>query len=68
MKNEGREARVTIAFTPEELEALDGWRFGRRIASRSEAIRQLIARGLTVPDEQPEASAPKAKRGRKGTP
>lgn len=52
--------RVQAMLTDAELAALDDWRFARRIGSRSEAIRQLIARGLTVPDE-PEA--PSRKKG-----
>ena len=64
MKNEGREARVTIAFTADELEALDGWRFGRRIGSRSEAVRQLIQLGLAT---SAAPDAPAAKKPKKAT-
>ena len=34
-------------LTPEELEALDNWRFKRRMPSRAAAIRELLKRGLT---------------------
>jgi len=51
-------ARFQVVLTPTELETVDDWRFARRIGSRAEAIRQLIARGLTVPDEAP-APGPK---------
>ena len=33
-------------LTPEELEALDNWRFKRRMPSRAAAIRELLKRGL----------------------
>jgi hypothetical protein len=35
-------------LTKEELEALDGWRFTRRMPSRGAAIRELLKRGLTA--------------------
>lgn len=68
MKNEGREARVTIAFTPEELDSLDGWRFGRRIASRSEAIRRLLELGLAADAAGWSPEAPTAKKASKKSP
>ena len=46
-----------------EVAAVDDWMFTHRVRTRSEAIRQLIARGLTVPDDAPEA--PNVKRPRK---
>jgi len=39
-------ARFTIAMTPSELQAIDDWGWERRIRSRSEAVRQLIALGI----------------------
>lgn len=38
--------RVTIMMAPAELKIVDDWSFERRIRSRGEAIRQLIALGL----------------------
>lgn len=62
--SELKTASFQVVLAPSLLEAVEDWRFARRIGSRAEAIRQLIARGLTVPDEQPEAPP---KRARKGT-
>jgi len=63
MKNEGLSARVTITMTPEELATVDAWMFERKLRrGRSEAIRQLIALGLTVSTEP--AAPPKTKRKR----
>lgn len=60
--DEPLDQRVQLVLTTSELAALDDWRFARRIGSRSEAIRQLIARGLEA-DAKPDlteivASAP----------
>jgi len=33
-------------LTLEELEALDTWRFGKRMPSRASAVRELLKRGL----------------------
>ena len=35
-------------LTPEELEALDTWRFQRRMPSRAAAVRELLKRGLSA--------------------
>jgi hypothetical protein len=35
-------------LTPEELEALDTWRFQRRMPSRAAAVRELLKRGLAA--------------------
>lgn len=45
-----KENRIHILMSDAELEALDEWRFANKIASRGEAIRRLIHRGI-VPDE-----------------
>jgi len=37
-------------LTPEELEALDSWRFQKRMPSRAAAIRELLKRGLANDD------------------
>ncbi|MBV9550987.1 MAG: hypothetical protein JO256_15070 [Alphaproteobacteria bacterium] len=43
-----RGERLQIMLTKEELEALDNWRFSRRMPSRAAAIRELLKRGLTA--------------------
>lgn len=40
--------RLQIMLTKEELEALDTWRFSRRMPSRAAAIRELLKRGLAA--------------------
>jgi hypothetical protein len=44
-----RGERLQIMLTPEELEALDSWRFQRRMPSRAAAVRELLKRGLENP-------------------
>ena len=44
-----RGERLQIMLTKEELEALDGWRFAKRMPSRAAAIRELLKRFL-APD------------------
>jgi metal-responsive CopG/Arc/MetJ family transcriptional regulator len=41
-----RGERLQIMLTQEELQALDNWRFERRMPSRAAAIRELLKRGL----------------------
>ena len=43
-----RGERLQILLTREELEALDNWRFARRMPSRAAAIRELLKRGLSA--------------------
>ena len=43
-----RAERMQIMLTKEELEALDNWRFQRRMPSRAAAIRELLKRGLNA--------------------
>lgn len=43
-----RGERLQIMLTGEELEAVDNWRFNRRMPSRAAAIRELLKRGLTA--------------------
>jgi hypothetical protein len=40
--------RLQIMLTGEELEALDNWRFAKRMPSRAAAIRELLKRGLAA--------------------
>jgi hypothetical protein len=41
-----REERLQIMLDPQELKALDDWRFKARMPSRAAAVRELIRRGL----------------------
>jgi metal-responsive CopG/Arc/MetJ family transcriptional regulator len=43
-----REERLQIMLAPEELAALDDWRFARRMPSRAAAVRELLKRGLAA--------------------
>ena len=43
-----RGERLQIMLTPEELEALDSWRFEKRMPSRAAAVRELLKRGLAA--------------------
>ena len=46
--NYPRGERLQIMLTPEELEALDNWRFQKLMPSRAAAVRELLKRGLAV--------------------
>jgi len=46
MDQEPKDVRLPIMVTATEAKAIDDWRFENRIATRAEAIRQLIALGL----------------------
>jgi hypothetical protein len=48
---EPKDQRVPIMMTRSELKAVDDWSFARRIRSRGEAIRQLVALGLKAEKE-----------------
>jgi metal-responsive CopG/Arc/MetJ family transcriptional regulator len=43
-----RGERLQIMLTDKELEALDNWRFSRRMPSRAAAVRELLKRGLAA--------------------
>ena len=43
-----RGERLQIMLTKEEIEALDNWRFKRRMPSRAAAVRELLKRGLSA--------------------
>lgn len=52
---EKKDVRIQLVISPTEIEALDAWRQERRIWSRSEAIRRLIAEGIAPKtDEKPK--------------
>jgi hypothetical protein len=46
MSELGRGERLQIMLTEEELQALDDWRFTKRMPSRAAAVRELLRRGL----------------------
>ena len=43
-----RGERLQLMLTPEELVALDDFRFKRRMPSRASAVRELLKRGLAA--------------------
>lgn len=43
-----RGERLQIMLTHEELEAVDNWRFDKRMPSRASAVRELLKRGLSA--------------------
>ncbi len=43
-----REERLQIMLSPEELKALDNFRFEHRMPSRAAAVRELLRQGLGV--------------------
>ena len=43
-----RGERLQIMLTKEEIEALDTWRFNKRMPSRAAAVRELLKRGLAA--------------------
>ena len=43
-----RGERLQIMLTGEELQALDNWRFSKRMPSRASAVRELLKRGLSA--------------------
>ncbi|HVU22191.1 MAG TPA: hypothetical protein VHE09_15785 [Rhizomicrobium sp.] len=43
-----RGERLQIMLTAKELEAVDSWRFERRMPSRAAAVRELLKRGLSA--------------------
>jgi hypothetical protein len=48
MNQLNRGERLQIMLTQEELDALDSWRFQRRMPSRAAAVRELLKRGLAA--------------------
>ncbi len=44
-----RGERIQIMLSPDELLALDDFRFKNRMPSRASAIREILKRGLGVP-------------------
>jgi hypothetical protein len=46
-----RTEKLQLMLGPDELQAIDDWRFENRLPSRAAAIRELIRRGLHGSDE-----------------
>lgn len=46
--HQARGERLQIMLTPDELTALDDWRFKKQMPSRASAIRELLRRGLAA--------------------
>lgn len=43
-----RPERLQVMLSPEELRALETWRFEKRMPSRAAAVRELLRRGLSA--------------------
>jgi hypothetical protein len=43
-----REERLQIMLSPEELKAVDNFRFSHRMPSRAAAVRELLRHGLAT--------------------
>jgi hypothetical protein len=43
-----REVRLQIMLSPQELKAVDGFRFEHRMPSRAAAVRELLRHGLAT--------------------
>jgi hypothetical protein len=48
MSDEARGERLQLMLTPDELTALDDFRFKNRMPSRAAAVRELLKRGLAA--------------------
>ena len=49
-----RTEKIQVMLDDDELDAIENWRFERRLPSRAAAIRELIRRGLvTDPEFEP---------------
>src|SRR5262245_4051736 len=47
-RSDNREIRLQIMLMPDELQAIDDWRFAKRMPSRASAVRELLHRGLAA--------------------
>jgi hypothetical protein len=47
-ENRVRDERLQIMLSPEELVAVDDFRFRKRMPSRAAAVRELLRRGLAA--------------------
>lgn len=53
-----RTERLQVMLEPDELKALDDWRFGNRLPTRAAAVRELLRRGLSLGDKQDVEAVP----------
>ena len=58
--NLARGERLQIMLSPEELEAVDDFRFKQRMPSRAAAVRELFKLGLTVAKQSPASAGQKS--------
>lgn len=53
-----RTEKLQLMLDPDELQAIDDWRFENRLPSRAAAIRELLRRGLQAKGfEEPPTDA-----------
>lgn len=48
MDKEDRDIRLQIMLQPQELKAIETWRFSKHMPSRAAAVRELLRRGLAA--------------------
>jgi hypothetical protein len=48
MSSADRTVRLQIMLQADELQAIEDWRFAKRMPSRASAIRELLHRGLAA--------------------
>lgn len=48
MSREERDVRLQIMLQSQELQAIEEWRFSKRMPSRAAAVRELLRRGLAA--------------------
>lgn len=48
-----RDTRLQIMLSQEEMQALDNWRFSRRMPSRAAAVRELLRRAMAADGAPP---------------
>jgi hypothetical protein len=56
-----REERLQIMLSPEELKAVDSFRFMHRMPSRAAAVRELLRQGLDSADAVAENAGVKSR-------
>ena len=63
MSSETRAERLQVMLSPEELSALDDFRFRHRMPTRAAAVRELFKLGLTVSTSEAGAGMKSANYG-----
>lgn len=57
IKRELKNRRFNMFLTPSDIAAIEAWAWANHIRSLSEAVRQLVHKGIAAPsDEQAEAN------------